>query len=94
MPASPLVGSVAAHMPAFGGATLLWADLSEEGQLPPPMPFSSDARRRHHHFIVTITYFDSGSFARVYTSLDKAQRFAERQKKSPVVKATRINKLS
>jgi len=59
-----------------------------------PVTFSSDARKRHSHFIVIITYFDSGSFARVYTSLDKARRLPERQKKSPVVRAIRINKLS
>lgn len=81
-------------MARIGGNHPSVGRLSKEGYMPRPIPFSSDARRRHHHFIVVITYFDSGSFARVYTSLDKARRFAERQKKSPVVKAARINKLS
>lgn len=62
--------------------------------MPKTITFNGDARRRHHHFIVTVTYFDAGSFARVYTNLDKAQRFADRQKKSPVVKAARVSKLS
>ena len=53
-----------------------------------------DKRRKHNHFLVTVVYADSESFARVYSNLDKAQRFADRQRKSPVVKSTRIRKLS
>ena len=35
-------------------------------------------------------YADGEKFARVYIDRDRAQKFAERQKKSPVVKSTRI----
>ena len=52
--------------------------------------FKTDKRRKHRHFIVTVFYRDGEKFARVYTDRAKATRFAERQKKSPVVKATRI----
>ncbi|HEX4003597.1 MAG TPA: hypothetical protein VHX36_13175 [Candidatus Acidoferrales bacterium] len=49
-----------------------------------------DRRRRHRHWQVTVYYHDGEKFARVYIDRDRAVRFAERQKKSPIVKATRI----
>jgi hypothetical protein len=49
-----------------------------------------DKRRKHHHWQVTVYYADGEKFARVYIDRERAQKFAERQKKSPVVKATRI----
>ena len=49
-----------------------------------------DRRRKHQHWQVTVFYHDGERFARVYIDRDRAQRFAQRQKKSPVVKATRI----
>jgi len=53
-----------------------------------------DRRRKHHHFLVTVIYSNSDLFGRVYSNLDKAQRFADRQKKSPAVKTAQIRKLS
>ena len=49
-----------------------------------------DKRRKHKHWQVTVFYKDGEKFARVYIDRERAERFAERQKKSPVVKATRI----
>ena len=49
-----------------------------------------DRRRRHRHWQVTVYCHDGEKFARVYIDRDRAVRFAERQKKSPIVKATRI----
>jgi len=49
-----------------------------------------DRRRKHRHWQVTVFYKDGEKFARVYIDRERAARFAERQKKSPVVKATRI----
>jgi hypothetical protein len=49
-----------------------------------------DKRRNHQHWQVTVFYHDGERFARVYIDRDRAQRFAARQKKSPIVKATRI----
>jgi len=49
-----------------------------------------DKRRKHRHWQVTVYYHDGEKFARVYIDRERAERFAERQKKSPVVKATRI----
>jgi hypothetical protein len=49
-----------------------------------------DKRRKHRHWQVTVYYHDGEKFARVYIDRDRAVRFAERQKKSPIVKATRI----
>jgi len=49
-----------------------------------------DRRRKHQHWQVTVYYHDGEKFARVYIDRDRAERFAERQKKSPVVKSTRI----
>ncbi|HVO58315.1 MAG TPA: hypothetical protein VMT51_11525 [Dongiaceae bacterium] len=56
--------------------------------------FSKDKRRRHHHFLVTIAYSDGEKFGRVYTDREKAERFAERQRRSPVVKSVRISQVS
>lgn len=52
--------------------------------------YRRDRRRKHRHWQVTVYYHDGEKFARVYIDRERASRFAERQKKSPVVKATRI----
>jgi hypothetical protein len=57
-------------------------------------PFNKDKRRRHHHFLVTIHYADGEKFGRVYTDKDKAARFADRQRRSPVVKTVRVSQVS
>jgi len=57
-------------------------------------PFNRDKRRKHHHYMVTIHYADGEKFARVYTDKDKADRFADRQRRSPVVKAVRVSQIS
>jgi len=49
-----------------------------------------DKRRKHRHWQVTVFYEDGEKFARVYTDHEKAVKFAERQKKSPVVKTARV----
>lgn len=56
--------------------------------------FGTDKRRRHRHWMVTVYYADGEKFGRVYTDRAKATRFAERQKKSPVVKSARVTQLS
>ena len=53
-----------------------------------------DRRRKHDHWVVTLTYFDGETFERVYIDREKAAKFAERQKKSPVVKKARVRQLS
>jgi hypothetical protein len=59
-----------------------------------PTNFSKDKRRKHHHFLVTVYYADGEKFGRVYTDKDKADRFADRQKRSPVVKSARVTQVS
>jgi hypothetical protein len=56
--------------------------------------YTKDARRKHHHWQVTVFYKDGERFARTYTVHAKAAAFAERQKKSPVVKMARVIELS
>jgi hypothetical protein len=56
--------------------------------------FGKDKRRKHHHFLVTVYYADGEKFGRVYTDKDKADRFADRQKRSPVVKSARVTLVS
>lgn len=56
--------------------------------------FGKDKRRRHHHFLVTVNYADGETFGRVYTNKEKATRFAERQRRSPVVKSARVTQVS
>ena len=56
--------------------------------------FEKDRRRKHHHYLVSVYYADGEKFGRVYTEKDKAARFAERQRRSPVVKSARITQVS
>jgi hypothetical protein len=56
--------------------------------------YRKDRRRRHHHWSVTVTYADNETFGRVYIDRERAEKFAARQKKSPVVLKTRIRQLS
>jgi hypothetical protein len=56
--------------------------------------FDKDRRRKHHHYLVTVYYADGEKFGRVYTDKDKATRFAERQRRSPVVKQAKITQVS
>jgi len=56
--------------------------------------FGKDRRRRHHHYLVTVNYADGETFGRVYTDKEKATRFAERQRRSPIVKSARVMQVS
>lgn len=56
--------------------------------------FDKDRRRKHHHYLVTVYYADGEKFGRVYTDKDKATRFAERQRRSPVVKQAKVTQVS
>jgi predicted RNA-binding protein with PIN domain len=49
--------------------------------------------RKHDHFRVTVTYTDNEQSAKVFTDREKAEKFAARQEKSPVVKSAQIVKL-
>jgi len=49
-----------------------------------------DRRRKHRHWQVTVYYHDGEKFARVYIDRERARSFADRQKKSPIVKSTRV----
>jgi hypothetical protein len=54
------------------------------------LAFTKDRRRKHKHWQVTVYYRDGEKFARVYTDRAKAAAFAVRQKRSPVVKSTKV----
>jgi len=56
--------------------------------------FNTDKRRKHHHGLVTISYQDREKLGRLYTDKNKATRFADRQRKSPVVKSARVAQVS
>jgi hypothetical protein len=56
--------------------------------------FGKDKRRKHHHWQVTLFYKDGERFSRTYTVHAKAAGFAERQRKSPVVKMARVIEVS
>jgi len=49
--------------------------------------------RKHDHFRVTVTYNDNEQSAKVFTSREKADKFAARQEKSLVVKSAKVVKL-
>jgi hypothetical protein len=44
-------------------------------------------RRKHSHFLVRVIYTDAAEFGRVYPNKKKAEKFAARQKRCPLVKA-------
>lgn len=50
-------------------------------------------RRKHSYFQVVITYHDGDEFSRIYTNEEKANGFAKRQERSPIVKAARVIKM-
>ncbi len=56
--------------------------------------YGKDKRRRHRHWQVTVFYEDGERFARVYIDKDKASKFAERQKRSPVVRSARVAEIN
>jgi hypothetical protein len=56
-------------------------------------PIHEDRRRKHRHWQVTVSYHDGEKFARVYIDRERAEHFAERQRRSPVVKSTRIQEV-
>jgi hypothetical protein len=56
--------------------------------------FAKDKRRKHHHWQVTVFYKDGERFSRTYTVHAKADKFAERSKKSPFVKMARVIEIS
>jgi hypothetical protein len=56
--------------------------------------FGKDGRRKHHHWWVILFYKDGETIGRVYTDQEKAACFAQRQKKSPVVKMARVTQVS
>jgi hypothetical protein len=47
-------------------------------------------RRKHRHWKVTVYYCDGGKFARVYIDEKRAEAFAKRQERSPVIRSVRI----
>ncbi len=51
-------------------------------------------RRKHSHWRVIISYSDKEMFGRVYTDRERAEKFAERQARSPVVKSTRVEQIN
>ena len=62
--------------------------------MPKVLKFDGDGGRKRPHFLVTAFYADSETFGRVYTDKDKAEKFAARQKKSPVVQRVQVKHLS
>jgi hypothetical protein len=58
-----------------------------------PTRFPGDGRRKHRHWEVTIYYHDGKKFSRVYIDRERAHRFAERQRKSPVVRAAKVREV-
>lgn len=54
--------------------------------------FQKDKHRKHHHWRVTVFYPDGEKFARVYTDHERATGYAERQRRSPIVKLVRVTK--
>lgn len=59
-----------------------------------PAHTSRDGRRKHRHWKVTIYYADGQKFTRVYTERKRAEKFALRQKRSPVVRSTRVREVT
>jgi len=50
-------------------------------------------RQKYQFFEAKIFYTDGEASARTYTDRKKAERFAERQRKSPVVRMARVTEV-
>jgi hypothetical protein len=70
------------------------ATVTKNGPSRDKTSFGKDRRRKHHHWLVSVYYADGEKFGRVYTDKEKATRFAERQRRSPVVKTARVTQVS
>jgi hypothetical protein len=70
------------------------ATVTKNGSSRDKTSFAKDRRRKHHHWLVSVYYADGEKFGRVYTDKEKATRFAERQRRSPVVKTARVTQVS
>ena len=69
---------------------------TEYGSLGEAMPRKTKPTRgipKHNHYRATVTCTDNEVSGRVYNNREKAEKFAARQKKSPVVKSTRIEQI-
>ena len=58
-----------------------------------PSEFIKNGKRKHRHWRVTIFYKDGERFVRVYLDRERANRFAERERKSPVVRMARVTEV-
>jgi hypothetical protein len=56
-----------------------------------PKPHDSKQKYQKQYFRLTITYSDGETSGRVFHSREQAEKYAARQKKSPVVKMTKID---
>ena len=56
--------------------------------------FKKDGRRKHHHWQATVFYNDGERFVHMFTDYEKATKYSNRLKKSPVVKMARVTQLS
>jgi hypothetical protein len=56
--------------------------------------FGKDRRRKHHHWLASIFYADGEKFARVYLSKQRAKKFADKERKSPIVKRTLVRRIA
>lgn len=53
-----------------------------------------DRRRKHRHFQVTVFYHDGEKFARTYLGKERAEKAAERMKRSPVVEKVSVQEVN
>lgn len=53
-----------------------------------------DRRRKHRHWEVSVYYHDGKRFARIYTDRRRAESFARRERRSPVVRSVRIREVN
>jgi hypothetical protein len=53
-----------------------------------------ESKRKYPYWRVIIRYVDGEKFGRVYTNKDKAEKYAERQRRSPVVKSVTVDEVS
>ena len=78
--------------------TVTWETRKKFKDTPIPkakiISIEGDKRRKYHHWLVTVAYSDTETFGRVYNDLEKANKFAARQRKSPVVQSVDVKQLS
>lgn len=87
-----LVGKVPYWILCLGADLKVWSDLDtkDKGLLSSALSRGMNRGRKHRHWKVNVYYVGGGKFVRVYTDRRRAENFAAKERRSPVVRYVRV----